>query len=231
MPPFLGLQIQTLQKHLIGDYKFTVIDDSSNSDISQNFKSICTHYGATYHRKTTKQYPPQGDPSHSPMYSCAEATQYAYDNFISKSEDIAIFLDSDMFLFKPFDPVEYMKDKEISACIQIRGHVEYLWNGIIIFNMPKVRSLKGALDFSAGMVDGEFCDVGGSTYYFIQENELKIDDLKPTFEGLYNGIQMENMETFMNETFLHFRGGTLWDQKVDVYQRKMIILDNILRTL
>ena len=35
----------------------------------------------------------------------------------------------------------------------------------------------------------------------------------------------------MDEKFLHFRGGTLWDGKVDVYERKLKLLQNILSTL
>ena len=36
------------------------------------------------------------------------------------------------------------------------------------------------------------------------------------------------METFMDGKFLHFRGGTIWDGKVDVFKEKIGILNNIL---
>ena len=37
------------------------------------------------------------------------------------------------------------------------------------------------------------------------------------------------METFMEGNFLHFRGGTLWDGKHDVFKQKIQILNDILQ--
>ena len=60
---------------------------------------------------------------------------------------------------------------------------------------------------------------------------LEVDDVKPSWGGSYNGIELENMETFMDGKFFHFRGGTLWDGKTDVYERKLSILNTILETV
>ena len=59
---------------------------------------------------------------------------------------------------------------------------------------------------------------------------LSIDDItvQQTYNGYYKGYEVENMESLMDEKFLHFRGGTLWDGKVDVYERKLKHLNNIL---
>ena len=97
--------------------------------------------------------------------------------------------------------------------------------------MPKVLNLKGHLDFGCGIVEGELTDVGGRTYHFIKENRSQIDFIAATYGGSYNGVELENMETFIDGKFFHFRGGTLWDQKVDVYERKINILNDILKKL
>jgi hypothetical protein len=99
--------------------------------------------------------------------------------------------------------------------------------------MPKILSLTGELDFSCGMIDGELCDVGGGTYYFLKQNNISLHDIivQQTYNGYYKDHKVENMESLMDEKFLHFRGGTLWDGKVDVYERKLKLLQNILSTL
>jgi len=222
-PEFAKLQAQTFKEFVDCEYEFHLVDDSIN--LSNEFIEICDKYNIIYHRKEEKITP------HDPMMGCAFATQWTYDNLIRKcSNDIVLFLDSDMFLLEKFNIVDYMKDKTLLGCYQRRGHVEYLWNGILIFNMPKVLSLKGNLDFSAGIIDGEFCDVGGGTYYFLKENNISIADISidQTYNGYYKTFEVENMEGLMEEKFLHFRGGALWDGKVDVYERKLQILNHIL---
>lgn len=222
-PPFAELQAQTFKKFVDCDYEFHLIDDSLN--FSEQYIKICKDNSIFYHKKEEKITP------HDPMAACAFAVQWTYDNLIKKcKDDIVLFLDSDMFLLEKFNIVEYMQDKTILGCYQKRGHVEYLWNGILFFNMPKILSLTGELNFSCGMIDGELCDVGGGTYYFLKQNNISINDItvQQTYDGYYRGYEVENMESLMDEKFLHFRGGTLWDGKVDVYERKLKHLNNIL---
>jgi hypothetical protein len=223
-PSFAELQANTFREFLECDYEFHIVDDSVG--YNDEYQQICNDYGAHYHLKEEKIVP------HNPMLSCAQAVQWTYDNFMHKSEDdIVLFLDSDMFLFQKFNPIEYMQDKIITGCLQTRGSIDYLWNGILMFNMPKIHQQNGKLDFGCGSVEGEFCDVGGRTYYFLKENDIQVDDLRPKFEGQYNGIDLENMETFMDGKFFHFRGGALWDGKVDVFERKIKILQEVLKTI
>jgi predicted glycosyltransferase involved in capsule biosynthesis len=223
-PSFAELQAKTFKEYLQCDYEFHIVDDSIG--FSDEYEQICKDNNAVYHLKKEKIVP------HNPMKSCAQAVQWTYDNLIQNcTDDIVLFLDSDMFLFQEFDPIEYMKNKIISGCLQTRGDVNYLWNGIVFLNMPSILNMNGKLNFDCGMVEDQFCDVGGFTYYFIKDNDIDVADLRPKFEGEYNGIQLENMETFMDGKFFHFRGGALWDGKVDVFGRKIEILQNILDTL
>jgi hypothetical protein len=227
-PPFAELQAQTFKKFVDSDYEFHLIDDSLN--FSEQYIKICEDNYIFYHKKEEKIVP------HHPMAACAFAVQWTYDNLIKKCEDdIVLFLDSDMFLLEKFDIIKYMQDKTILGSYQKRGHVEYLWNGILLFNMPKILSLKENLNFSCGMIDGEFCDVGGGTYYFLKENNIRISDISLQYNyygnDYYRGCEVENMESFIDGKFLHFRGGTLWDGNADVYERKLKMLQNILSTL
>ena len=75
----------------------------------------------------------------NPAQACAHTIQWSYDNLIKKnhSDDIVFWeTDSDMFLIDEFDIEEYMSDAIIGGLPQGRGHVTYMWNGIMFFNMP-----------------------------------------------------------------------------------------------
>ena len=41
-----------------------------------------------------------------------------------------------------FDIEEYMEDAIIAGLPQTRGHVTYMWNGIMLFNMSKIKNKK-----------------------------------------------------------------------------------------
>ena len=80
---------------------------------------------------------------------------------------------SDLFLIDDFDIVDYMNDAIIAGLPQYRGHITYMWNGIMFFNMPKMEDLD--IDFSDGVVNGELTDVGGNTYYYFKKNNFWIN--------------------------------------------------------
>ena len=133
-PDFVSLQQQLFKKFLKNEYTFHVVDDSVDARISSEFYWFCKSNGVEYYRK-----PPEDKPM-NPAQACAHTVQWTYDNLIRKnhSEDIVLFLDSDMFLIDEFDIAEYMSDAAIGGLPQQRGHVTYMWNGIMFFNMPYI---------------------------------------------------------------------------------------------
>jgi hypothetical protein len=94
--------------------------------------------------------------------------------------------------------------------------------------MPKLKEMSGRPRFFPGSFGGQLCDTGGESYNFLNENNITPESIDCVFEGDYRGQTLINMETFMNGKFLHFRGGTLWDGKVNVFNQKVEILNNIL---
>jgi hypothetical protein len=225
-PFFLEVQSKNFKKFLDCDYEFCVIDDAKHQETSELFYKIAEDNGVIY-----VSFPERN--KHIGSHSTDRVIQWTYENYIKTecSDDLVLFLDSDLFLIDKFDPYEFMKDSTIAALMQNRGHVNYIWNGIMFFNMEKILKLKGDLDFNLGNIEGHACDSGGHTYYFIKENKIEVKDVQQVYNGFCKGYELENMETFIEGKFLHFRGGTLWDGKVDVYERKLKILQNILSTI
>ena len=57
----------------------------------------------------------------------------------NESTDYAFLLDHDMFLIDDFDIDEYMSDCDISGLSQTTRSTRYVWNGIMIMDMKKVK--------------------------------------------------------------------------------------------
>lgn len=209
-PDFVSIQHKLFEKFLSEKYEFHVVDDSVDPEICIQFKKVCESLKITYHRK-----PPATKPM-NPAQACAHTVQWTYNNLIRKnhSEDIVLFLDSDMFLIDEFHIGEYMSDAIIGGLPQGRGHVNYMWNGIMFFNMPKIEDKD--IDFSDGVVDGEMTDVGGHTYYYFKKTGIELKGSDVQYPTHYYDIDLQkdtggyNMELHLDGNFLHYRAATNW---------------------
>jgi len=218
-PEFVEIQYKLFKKFLKEDHQFNVVDDSLEENISSEFKSVCEKYNIVYYRKD------QGSRSKDESRwagakHATETIQWSFDEIIKKkhSDELVLFLDSDMFLLDDFSIEEYMKDTVISGLPQIRGHVKYMWNGIMFFDMKKVFEIDSNLDFSDGMVDGEMTDIGGHFYYYFKKNNVIMKETDVTYPTHFNDIEIKddditsgfNFELHLNNKFLHYRAGTNW---------------------
>lgn len=214
-PDFITLQNILFQKFLKEDYQFHIVDDSIDEKISNQFKFICSENNFSYYKKPQKNIPM------NPAQACADAVQWTYDNIIKVNHlnDIVFFCDSDLFLIDDFNITEYMSDAIIAGLPQKREHVTYMWNGIMFFNMPKIKNLD--IDFSDGVVDGQMTDVGGHTYYYFKDNDVvmkKTDEEFPVYPTHFNDIELQNenitrgynFELHLDSKFLHYRAATNW---------------------
>ena len=209
-PDFVPLQHKLFSKFLKNEYKFHVVDDSVDPRITEEFQWTCESNNIKYYRK-----PPNKKPM-NPAQACADTIQWTYDNIIRKnhSEDIVFFLDSDMFLIDEFDIEEYMSDAIIGGLPQQRGHITYMWNGIMFFNMPKIKDKN--IDFSDGVVEGHMTDVGGMTYWYFLRTGIEMKESDVDYPTHYNDIDLQkdaagyNMELHLDGKFLHYRAATNW---------------------
>lgn len=209
-PDFVDLQQKLFEKFLKNEYQFHIVDDSIIESIESEFQSVCFENGLKYYKK-----PPRAV-AMNPAQACADTVQWTYDNIIRKnhSEDIVLFLDSDMFLIDEFDIAEYMEDASIAGLPQVRGHVTYMWNGIMFFNMPKIEDKN--IDFSDGVVEGQMTDVGGMTYWYFKKTGIKMKETDVQYPTHYNEIDLQkdaggyDMELHLDGKFLHYRAATNW---------------------
>lgn len=213
-PDFVLIQDKLFKKYLKNPYTFHVVDDSVDPSITKQFETICKENDIVYYRKTERTV------NLTPAEACAHTIQWTYDTIIKTtySDSVVLFCDSDMFLIDEFDILEYTQDCIIGGLPQIRGNVEYIWNGIMFFNMPKIRKIDLDIDFSDGMVEGQLTDVGGHTYYYFKRNKInfkRTDVIYPTHFydiELLNDLVTKgyNFELHLDGKFLHYRAATNW---------------------
>jgi hypothetical protein len=209
-PDFVTLQGQLFNKFLKDEYHFHIVDDSIDESVSEQFVTICSDSGFSYYKK------PERTVKLNPAQACADTVQWTYNNLIVKnhSEDVVLFLDSDMFLIDEFDIEEYMSDAIIGGLPQVRGQVTYMWNGIMFFNMPKIEDKN--INFSDGNVEGEMVDVGGATYWYFLRTGIRMKESDVDYPTHYNDIDLQkdaggyNMELHLDGKFLHYRAATNW---------------------
>lgn len=237
-PDFVSLQDKLFKKFLKNNYQFHVVDDSIDVKIEEQFRSICELNNIEYYRK------PISNVVMNPAQACAHTVQWTYNNLICKNhlQDIVLFLDSDMFLIDDFDIEKYMEDTIIAGLPQTRGHVTYMWNGIMLFNMPKI--LDKNIDFSEGIVDGEMTDVGGHTYWYFKNTGIEMKKTNqefPTYPTHFNDIDLQkdsggyDMELHLDDKFLHYRAATNWHTNwkgsQDPLVKKTIVFNNLMESI
>jgi hypothetical protein len=214
-PDFVVLQDKLFKKFLKNKYTFHIVDDSIDPQITEQFKNICSVDGYEYYKTPT-------DLEHSdPSTKVGNVIQWAFDKIVKKkcSSDVVFWSDSDMFLIDDFDIEEYVSDCVVAGLPQVRGHIKYMWNGIMFFNMPKLMELDSDIKFNIDYVDGHMLDTGGQTYHYFKRNkiDMKVTDKEsPEYPTHYNDIDLQkdaggyNFELHLDGKFLHYRAATNW---------------------
>ena len=260
-PDFVETQYRLFKTFLKDeDWQFNVVDDSMEESITEEFKSVCDIYGIKYYRKPQNPNKKFDNPLAGARHA-TETIQWTYDTIIKEKhdEDMVLFCDSDMFLLDEFSIEEYIKDEVIAGALQVRGPIEYIWNGIMFFNMSEITKIGPDLNFSDGDVEGNMTDIGGHLYYWFLENNVKFKNVNEggttpddcaEYPDEYNGINLifdnnDDMwtkpeggfrfELHLENKFLHYRAGTnwhtqsSWKTKEDPIRKKAEVFNQIIK--
>ena len=260
-PDFVETQYRLFKTFLKDEeWQFNVVDDSMEESITEEFKSVCDIYGIKYYRKPQNPNKKFDNPLAGARHA-TETIQWTYDTIIKEKhdEDMVLFCDSDMFLLDEFSIEEYIKDEVIAGSLQVRGPIEYIWNGIMFFNMSEITKIDPDLNFSDGNVEGNMTDIGGHLYYWFLKNNVKFKNVNeggttpddcPEYPEEYNGISLVfgnnddmwakpeggfSFELHLENKFLHYRAGTnwhtqsSWKTKEDPIRKKAEVFKQIIK--
>jgi glycosyltransferase involved in cell wall biosynthesis len=164
-PDFIEIQYKTFKKFLFDEYEFIVFNDASDEHMRSAIEQMCQKLEIPCIRIPQE--------IHDPIYNASDrnckGVQYSLNLLGYTHNDILALIDSDMFLIKEFSIREYMKDYDLAGLHQIRGHVNYLWIGLVFLNMATMPN-KTTINFNCGLIDNTRVDSGGFTYYYLRDN-------------------------------------------------------------
>ncbi len=183
-PDFIEMQHKTFKKFLKDDYEFVVFSDARDQHMSNKIADMCAQHDIRCVRVPqeihTRPYLPRlpRDPLHRPNIRHANCVQYSLDTLGFDHDGIVFFIDSDMFLIRPFGVSDHMADKDISAFMKgSSNRVSYLCPNLCFLYMNKLPD-KRSLNFNCGIANGASVDSGGWTYFYLSKHrELTVTNI------------------------------------------------------
>jgi hypothetical protein len=185
-PTFIEIQYHTLQKYFRGEYEFIVFDDSKDfpdftngydPSIKSKIQDICNQYNIQYINIPNDHHKQLTDA----VIRCSDSMNFIL-NYQKEHPDKYLLLDSDMFLIDYFDIEKYSKF-DCAIILQNRGGINYFWNGIYYFDIPKMKNLE-LLNWNC--CPG--CDVGGMMQEWLKLQTTTIpstDEIRWTNKQFY----------------------------------------------
>jgi hypothetical protein len=225
-PDFLGPQHACLKQFMKEPFEFVVYNNADSMEMSRKIEAACSNLSIECIRVPQEIHKNRNNPSNR----CAKSLQFAYDTRLVSHRPYAMVIDSDMFPIRSFSVQDYLQGFDMAGIYQVRGHVHYITNQLIFFNMQKLIH-PWEIKWDCGEVDRIGTDVGGHFYYYhrqypylelkrIQHNasetieRSQIDEmieckhLRNYLHGDYGTKPFS--ELFADQTFLHLRAGSNW---------------------
>ena len=236
-PDFILRQKKTFDAFLQDDFEYIVINNGSNEELRKEIFYICNENNITHYLIDS--------PNHSnPTIACAYPINQSLDRFIKneKVADISVIIDSDMFFIKEFSIFDFVKDYELAAIKQIRGNVNYIWNGIVFINHKKIVDIK-EFDFGFQRINNQHTDVGGNMYFYFKKHPNCLlrnilhtshinganKNLKVLPKYFLKKYDIDFCFELIEKSILHYGRGSNWDgMPHDYHKRKTEFLDEFL---
>lgn len=230
-PDILQYQIDCFKNYLKDDFEFHVVYDTRDNEFLEQFKEICDRNSIALHHHISQ-------PGNTPSFYNSDAIQWTYNNVILQdSEDcFVVILDHDNFLIESFSVNEFMENCDLAGCVQTRGSVEYVWQGLIFFRKSALE--KEDFDFYPQHVEGQLLDSCGGTYKLIRSSNIRFTPTDVEYPDNYRDINLKDpsvsnggyeMELHLDGKFLHFRNACNWHNGLKVVDsHKTSVLHTIL---
>lgn len=244
-PDFIALQDVTFKTFLKDDYEFVVFNDARDQALRKEIFKVCKALNLRciaipqeIHDRPYLKRLPHEDFNHS-CCRCANVVQYSLNELGFFHDDIVAIVDSDLFLIKPFSIRKYLEGYALAGLNQQREHVNYLWNGLVFFDMPNLPD-KQTIDFNCGAVEGVSIDVGGHTYHYLKKHkDVKVRYINEYYPHKLNKEPIEKLSDFgitektmkfvtvgfdrsallLDSTFFHYQSAA-WDNRGPKYHNE-----------
>ena len=238
-PDFLELQSKLFSKFLKNEYQFHVVYDGGiDENVLKTFETVCENNNLSLYKSDDWVI----DSNASTCIS--KVVKWIYEEMMIKKykDHICMVVDADMFLIHDLDVVDYISTYPILGIPQNRGHVNYITNQLMVFNMPKILNIDSDIKFMDGIVEGQRVDSCGEMHYWFKRNAIEYKKVSTVYPTHYNDIEIQNEEItkginfeLYDNIFLHYRAGSnwfsTWKQIEDPLFKKKQIFDKIIESI
>jgi len=216
-PDFIDLQANSIRAHLVDDFELFVLNDGLDQDLTMEIEKACIEAEVT-----CINIPKNLIHSSAAVAHCA-VVQWAYDNVILQNcmDDIVVIMDSDMFMVRQFNMVDFVDGYSLAGLPQSRGPITYYFTGLLILNMPNMPN-PSRLNQFCGIVRGHNVDAGGMLWHYVNENPgMKIRNIEHTshihscnnnLSVLADDVRSRYNENYrieiLQSSFLHYGGAS-----------------------
>lgn len=170
-------QIRSLKKFFEYPFRYTVYDNSTKENISQEILAICKKYDVGYVKLPKQEFLPKGWGSYSHGIAC----NYLFNKFVKNGgAKYFMLLDHDLFLVDKFD----ISKQFDSQFFYGTKHGFYIWPGL--WAMPMERLLKYGVDFRPSLhlrgdtgarnYDRHFKGLDWDRYHIVKDVHCFLDD-------------------------------------------------------
>lgn len=175
-PEFIALQDKCFKKFLKENFDFIVFNDARDAKNEKAIQSECHKLGIQCVRIPqeihTRPYLQRfsGEDWNHPSVRNSNVVQYSLDYVGFNKKDYLLLLDSDIFLISSFSVLEYMKDCQLSGCLQSGSNknnfINYIWIGLVFLDMNTLPNIR-TINFNCGRINSVPVDAGGFTYFYL----------------------------------------------------------------
>lgn len=220
-PIVIEKQIILMRKNLLGDYLYTVVDNSSDLKVREELSELCKKKRIEYISLPYNDIGNHGGGS----ASHGAALNWLYRNIITiRKDEYFGFVDHDIFPIDKNNLYELIKGKDFYGLYQNREEKWYLWAGYCFFNTEFAKQHK--LDF----MPCKGLDTGGSNYniLFKDYDKNKIDFATQKYKHLRaKGVQKPILLEYI-DNWMHIFSGSDWKNN-KVYDIRMKELEKYIK--
>jgi len=216
-------QIRLLRKHLLDDFRYTVVDNSRDEASAQQIHALCGRWGVCYRR------------SPSATYSHHDALNFAATHARNEQREYIGFLDHDIFPTEPTSLIPLIDEAGFYGVGQRHGpsgHL-YLWPGFCFFKRDWLGDRRLNFDGIRGDTKRDDGDTGSANWpLFAEEGWEHLYKPSHGYKAIREpdsyGLQSWGYEVI--GPWVHFSNGSHWMTVPSPHQRDQL-LANLLAEL
>lgn len=170
-PDFIKPQFESMKRHIKHPFDYVVVNNAyyTETDKPKEIEETATEVGAGYIRVHHKGLKPE------PSALMKDTLNFLWKVF-KDTKGIVVIMDSDLFFTNDVSLIEVLGDNEMSHCPLYSFGREWLWTGLMMFNMEKVK--KEEINFAFKTFDNIYlADVGSAMNTYIEKYNPKIQYL------------------------------------------------------